>query len=189
MKVRTEPVVRHEDRRGALIKAWPDAVTGEVYVVELRPGSSRGHHYHRRGGEWFAPLEGVALLVVVDPNTGDRAEILLDGLRARVDPGFAHALFATGEPALVLAVADLRPEDDETVPSPIQLLCQQEDACLTTASPHPAWPGRAAHLLHPGEGEGIGASPSPGGRRCPEGADEGEGQSASQDRSDRRRMP
>lgn len=120
--LRTEPVVRHSDARGALIKAWPDAVSGEVYAVEILPGASRGHHWHARGGEWFVPLRGAALLVVVDPKTGDRAEILLDGLRARVEPGLAHALFCVGGAAAwVLAVADLRSEDDETVPQAITL--------------------------------------------------------------------
>lgn len=118
--IQTEPVIRREDARGALIKAWPKAVSGEVYVVEIRPGTSRGHHWHAHGGEWFAPLQGRALLIVVDPSTGARTSLLLDGLRARVEAGQAHALFCVGnEPVWVLAVADLRPEEDETTPHPI----------------------------------------------------------------------
>lgn len=113
--VRTEPLVARRDERGALIKAWPGAVQGEVYVVELRPGSSRGHHYHRQGGEWFVPLQGEPVLVVEDPATGAREVVPLSGRRARVEPGLAHAIFAS-EAALVLAVAELRHEDDETVP-------------------------------------------------------------------------
>ena len=113
--VRTEPVLSHEDHRGALRKLWPGPVTGEVYAVELRPGSSRGHHLHTRGGEWFVALSGAPVLVVVDPTTGARERVSLVGLRARVEPGLAHALYAEA-PALVLALADLRPEDDETHP-------------------------------------------------------------------------
>jgi len=113
--IRTEPVIAHEDARGALRKLWPGPVPGEVYAVELRPGSSRGHHLHVRGGEWFVALSGAPVLVVVDPATGARERVSLDGLRARVEPGLAHALYAE-EPALVLALADLRPEDDETRP-------------------------------------------------------------------------
>ena len=117
MKVQVEPVQRHADGRGVLIKAWPGPVAGEVYVVELRPGHPRGHHLHRHGGEWFVPLVGTAVLVVEDPRTGAREEVRLDGVRARVEPGLAHALFAAGDaPAWVLAVTDLLPEHDETVP-------------------------------------------------------------------------
>lgn len=115
-----EPVARHHDARGALHKLWPGAVTGEVYAVELRPGQPRGHHLHRRGGEWFVPLVGRAVLVVEDPASGARAVVALDGVRARVEAGLAHALFAVDGDAVVVAIADLRPEQDETVPCPVE---------------------------------------------------------------------
>lgn len=118
--VHTEPITVHADARGALLKLWPGPVSGEVYAVELLPGTSRGHHWHRRGGEWFAPLQGVAVLVVEDPASGRREVVRLEGLRARVEAGLAHALYAEA-PALVLALADLRPEQDETVPCPVTL--------------------------------------------------------------------
>ena len=118
LAVQTEPVVVHEDGRGALVKAWPGPVAGEVYVVEVRPGHPRGHHQHAAGGEWFVPLHGAAVLVV--EAGGARAVVPLDGVRARVEPGQAHALFAAGdEPAWVLAVADRAHEDDETTPCPV----------------------------------------------------------------------
>lgn len=119
LDLRTEPLVVHADARGALLKAWPGPVPGEVYVVELHPGHPRGHHLHRHGGEWFVPLHGRALLVAEDPATGARAEVLLDGLRARVEPGQAHALYAVGGPALVLAVADVAHPDEGTEPWPL----------------------------------------------------------------------
>lgn len=122
MKLQTEPLVSHHDARGALIKAWPAPVSGEVYVVELRPGHARGHHLHQRGGEWFVPLAGRALLVVEDPQSGDRAEVVLDGLRARVEAGQAHALAALdGAPAWVLAVADVEHSQEVTLPHPVRL--------------------------------------------------------------------
>lgn len=117
--IRTEPLGRHADERGVLVKAWPRPVTGEVYVVEIRPGQSRGHHLHRRGGEWFIPLEGRAILVVEDPATGERDQVVLDGVRARVEAGQAHALFADAR-AWVMAVADLPQGEDETVAFPVR---------------------------------------------------------------------
>lgn len=117
MHIQTESVVIHRDDRGALIKAWPAAIEGEAYAVELRPGHPRGHHYHRHGGEWFVPLQGAAILVVENPTTQARAVVRLDGLRARVEAGIAHALFAAdGEPALVLAIADREWATEETTP-------------------------------------------------------------------------
>ena len=117
MHIRTEPVVRHRDARGALIKAWPAPIEGEGYAVELRPGHPRGHHYHRYGGEWFVPLQGAAILVIEDPQTRDRAVIRLEDQRARVEAGIAHALFAAdGSPALILAIADREWATEETTP-------------------------------------------------------------------------
>jgi oxalate decarboxylase/phosphoglucose isomerase-like protein (cupin superfamily) len=117
--LRTEPLPRHEDPRGVLLKAWPRPVEGEVYVVELRPGTSRGHHRHPHGGEWFVPLVGAVLLVVESPE-GAREELWLRGLRARVEAGQAHALFNPGpETAWVLAVADRDPAAMGTEPQPI----------------------------------------------------------------------
>ena len=118
----TEPVVRHRDERGDLVKIWPRAVAGEVYAVELRPGAPRGHHVHQRGGEWFMALVGRVVLVVVDVETGERWEHVLgpapDGEhRVRVEPNQAHALWAVGDgPAWVVAIADFGYEDEVTVP-------------------------------------------------------------------------
>ena len=113
--VRVEPIEAKRDARGALYKLWPGSVQGEVYAVELDDGVSRGHHWHRWGGEWFMAVQGRALLVVVDPQTGAREQVWLDGARAWVAPGLAHALFGS-EPALVLALAERRPDEDETTP-------------------------------------------------------------------------
>ena len=103
-----------------LVKAWPGPVTGEVYVVELRPGASRGHHLHPDGGEWFVPLQGEVLLRVLDPATGARAAVPLVGIRARVEAGQAHVLENHGAAtAWVLAVADGTPEAMGTLPFPL----------------------------------------------------------------------
>ena len=120
LNMQTERLAIHADPRGRLFKAWPRAHSGEVYVVEILPGTSRGHHFHIHGGEWFVPLLGHCTLIVEDPKNRQRAVVPLDGIRARVEAGHAHALFAQGtEPALVLAVADYNHEDEETVPHPI----------------------------------------------------------------------
>ena len=107
MIIQTQPVEQFDDARGALIRAWPQGVSGEVYVVELRPGAPRGNHLHRAGGEWFIALIGRPWLEVVDPASGARQRLSLRGLRARVPAGIAHALGVEDDgPAWVLAVTD-----------------------------------------------------------------------------------
>jgi oxalate decarboxylase/phosphoglucose isomerase-like protein (cupin superfamily) len=114
LETHTESLIVHKDDRGRLIKAWPRQVNGEVYVVEIRPGSSRGNHLHLHGGEWFIPIAGTPVLVVEDPETKQRVITVLDGVRARVEAGQAHAIFATKGPVLVMAVADLPHEQEVT---------------------------------------------------------------------------
>jgi len=121
MPILTELVRLVHDGRGALIKAWPRPVHGEVYVVELVPGAPRGNHYHVRGGEWFVPLSGAVWLTVADPETGSRERIRLEvGVRARVEAGQAHVLAAAGGPALVAAIADFEYNDEQTVPYTVE---------------------------------------------------------------------
>ena len=120
LEICTEPIQVFEDARGRLTKAWPRACTGEVYIVELLPGHPRENHLHHHGGEWFIPLEGEAILVVEDPKSGERAVIPLNGIRARVEPGQAHALFHSGgSPARVMAVADLAHDQERTTSYPV----------------------------------------------------------------------
>ena len=114
--VRVEPIVVFADARGSLHKLLPEAVTGEVYLTRARPGASRGHHLHRRMGEWFTALAGAGWLVICDPDTGERARYRLDGQRVYVPPGLAHALFAEGdEDFVVLALADRAHDPDDVV--------------------------------------------------------------------------
>ncbi|MDG1481368.1 MAG: hypothetical protein P8R54_17370 [Myxococcota bacterium] len=121
MRIQTEPVIIHSDTRGALTKAWPGSGSGEVYAAEPLPGHPRGHHDHRHGGEWVVPLQGVARLILKEPTTGQRAEVRLEGIRARVEAGIAHTLIAADEaPALVLAIADCAWQE-ETISYPVAI--------------------------------------------------------------------
>ena len=117
LQIRTEPIRIIATTRGQLIKAWPRPNGGEIYVVEVLPGQPRGNHFHRYGGEWFVPLQGTVHLKVVDPETNTRATIVLDGIRARVEPGQAHALEVVGnQSAWVMAIADVHHVNEETTP-------------------------------------------------------------------------
>ncbi|MFH1468406.1 MAG: hypothetical protein ABIO70_28715 [Pseudomonadota bacterium] len=119
--LRVEPLVVHIDARGALYRAFPHPVGGEVYLVSFAPGASRGHHLHRHSGEWFAGIQGEPLLVVADPASGARRVIPLAEQRVRVPAGLAHAIFAPpGEACLVAAAMDQPHDPGDVVPCPLE---------------------------------------------------------------------
>lgn len=120
--LRLEPVTIHADPRGALIKAHPGPVAGEVYVVSAQPGAARGHHLHRDMAEAFVCLSGDCVLGLLDPLTGAHRHVPLPvGVRAWVPAGLAHALFNVGSEVLVVLACAERlhdPQDVERVQVP-----------------------------------------------------------------------
>jgi oxalate decarboxylase/phosphoglucose isomerase-like protein (cupin superfamily) len=118
--IQVEPVVIHADARGQLCKVHPGPVSGEVYTVEVRPGDSRGHHFHTQMGEWFTALAGKGIVVVEHPQTGWREQAELKGQRVHVPAGWAHALFNTGTKKLwVLACAEGAHDPADVHPFPV----------------------------------------------------------------------
>ncbi|HET9275462.1 MAG TPA: glycosyltransferase [Gemmatimonadales bacterium] len=120
---------RHEDHRGFVQKvltatqAGGHPPAGEVYVTSALPGESKGHHYHRRMGEWFSVVQGRGLLLVADPSTGDRREIEIGADRPRsvyVPAGLAHAVANTGDEVLI-CVAWAEREHDPADVFPLRL--------------------------------------------------------------------
>jgi oxalate decarboxylase/phosphoglucose isomerase-like protein (cupin superfamily) len=100
-----DPLELYADGRGVLYKAFPHAVGGEVYLISIEPGLSRGHHLHRARGEWFTGIQGDPTLVVADPSTGERRSFPLACRRVWVPAGLAHAIFAPADQACLVAAA------------------------------------------------------------------------------------
>ena len=113
--VRGEALQRHSDPRGTLTKLFPRPVPGEVYIVSLQPGVSRGHHLHLRSWECFAALQGSPLLVLARPGQAARRVISLAGMRVFVPAGLAHAIFAPASERCLVAAAMERPHDADDV--------------------------------------------------------------------------
>ncbi len=103
--MRVEALEMYVDGRGTLYKAFPHAVPGEVYLVSIEPGRSRGHHLHRQRGEWFAGIQGEPTLVAADPASGARRVVPLAGRRVWVPAGLAHAIFASDHGCCLVAGA------------------------------------------------------------------------------------
>jgi len=120
--LRTEPLVRHGDDRGVLLKVHPSPVSGEVYVVTARPGQARGHHFHRHMAEWFVAVSGQGELRAQDPETGRTSRVDLAGIRVHVPAGIAHVLVNTGtQDLVVVACAERCHDPSDVVPWPVPL--------------------------------------------------------------------
>jgi glycosyltransferase involved in cell wall biosynthesis len=120
---------RIEDSRGFLQKILTASQVGgkvpqgEVYVTAALPGESKGHHFHRRMGEWFAVVQGSGRLLLCDVSTGERREIEFGAQRPRsiyVPAGLAHAVENVGSELLV-CVAWAEREHDPTDVFPMRL--------------------------------------------------------------------
>jgi len=98
------PAEAHEPKRLALPAGELVQLTGDgdaeafrfLACLELRAGTVRGNHLHRRRHERFYLISGAATLHFLDPGSGGRARLeLLPGDLVQVAPGIAHALQVT----------------------------------------------------------------------------------------------
>lgn len=122
-RVKVLPRTVHADDRGCLIKAFSGAeVTsfpkqGEVYVVSINPGESRGKHLHRLAHEWFTVVAGDVRFSFADPASGDRFDLEISAFTPAsisVPPGVGHELVNVGDSvAIVVAFADRFHDPDD----------------------------------------------------------------------------
>ena len=95
--------------------------TGEVYLTYAVPGQARGNHFHPETAEWFTVIEGRALLQVVDPTSGARAEWWLDAKEPQtvfMPAGLAHVFINAADapaPFLLLAYAANKYDPADTI--------------------------------------------------------------------------
>lgn len=111
---------RREDERGALVELVRDVPGGaQVYCFTIRPGQSRGGHWHERKVEWFACLDGATtLLLEPDRGAGKRVELNLNAETpevVRVDPGVRHTFTSAGGATIVACISEsFDPADPDT---------------------------------------------------------------------------
>jgi len=80
---------------------------GQCMVTTAYPGYVKGNHYHTRKYEWYCVLKGEAKLMLVDNNSGEREELLLDEHQlqtVRIPPYVSHAIENTGTEMMCLLV-------------------------------------------------------------------------------------
>ena len=80
---------------------------GQFMVTTAYPGYVKGNHYHTRKYEWYCVLKGEAKLMLVDNNSGEREELLLNEYQlktVRIPPHVSHAIENTGTEIMYLLV-------------------------------------------------------------------------------------
>ena len=118
---------RIEDDRGCFLKVIDGHESnlafkpGEVYLTLAKPGQVRGNHYHPLTSEWFTVVLGRARLVMSDPETTERREILLSADKPTtvyIPCGVGHAFVnppGSYEDMLLLAFADRTFDPGDTI--------------------------------------------------------------------------
>lgn len=112
-----------EDERGHLLEVFRHDGEGQVFVVHVNPGQTRGNHWHSRKVEKFVVVLGDAVISmrhIILPKTTGRSEIV-SGEFPRpvvVEPGMVHSITAgpDGCLALVWCNEHFNPEDADTYP-------------------------------------------------------------------------
>ena len=93
---------------------------GQIFVSVAPPGKVRGNHYHTRKIEWFCVPTGKGLLLLEDPETGQKEEILMgenEPKTVKITPPIIHAIKNIGDKDMVLMVyvnETFNPEDPDT---------------------------------------------------------------------------
>ena len=116
-----------EDERGWLLKVMKqedivNRALGEIYITAAYPGVIKAKHYHKYTNEWFCVIKGKGKLVLQDPSSLERKEIVMGGSRfitVKIPSGIVHAIKNIGEETMyLLAVADrpYNPQNPDTYP-------------------------------------------------------------------------
>jgi uncharacterized RmlC-like cupin family protein len=117
------------DDRGMSFFPWPGRLQAAedllptFHLISIRPGHSRGHHFHPGHAEWLYPFHGNAVLTW-EAVPGQVRERVIAGDRTLIHlpPGVAHAVTNPGPEILYLMAwrekSGEGPGDPETVPRP-----------------------------------------------------------------------
>lgn len=90
----------HENDSGSFQElARPkDLEFGQLSYLVIKPGFSRGNHYHKRKEEWFCCVRGKCRMVLFDINSNKTRELPLDSTKKefiKVEPYEVHTLTNT----------------------------------------------------------------------------------------------
>jgi UDP-2-acetamido-2,6-beta-L-arabino-hexul-4-ose reductase len=89
---------------------------GQFMMTTAYPGYVKGNHYHTRKYEWYCVLKGEAKLALVDINSGEREELLLNENQlktVRIPPHVSHAIENIGTEMMYLLIYIDEPYNDK----------------------------------------------------------------------------
>lgn len=102
------------DTRGSLYEAFP-VNKGQVFVININPGETRGNHYHLRKTEKFIVVSGSAEIVIRDWESGKTRKIRVDASKptaVTVSPPNPHRITSEEGCSIVCWVSEKFNKDD-----------------------------------------------------------------------------
>ena len=93
------PVHRNETGMFQELAHVSNMAFGQLSVLGVNPGCTRGGHYHIRKQEWFCAVSGTGILKIMDLETREEKIFSLDGFKERqfflVNPNEVHWVINT----------------------------------------------------------------------------------------------
>lgn len=117
------PLARHEDARGTFAEVMRTTDSGQFSYITVRPGATRGEHYHHTKTEKFLVVQGHAQFGFRHLITGELRTIAVEGEHPQVVetvPGWVHNISNVGSEAMVVLVwanEVFNPTRADTIPS------------------------------------------------------------------------
>ena len=118
--------LQRDDHRGwslnpILASGLAASSIGNLHVVSIKPGTSRGNHVHRDATEWLLVFGGAATIIWRSPAQPTPKKLHLDGPRPRlfeVPPKVEHSILnASKEDMYLVAFYDQPDPDTESCPT------------------------------------------------------------------------
>lgn len=115
MNYKIRELEKHIDERGTLVEVLRSDEVGQfnqIYTATIKPGYTRGGHYHKERREWFCVISGEGIYRIKDVETDDEEEIFIkEGEYKQIElrPGLYHEIKNIGEKDLIFvsAISDL----------------------------------------------------------------------------------
>jgi UDP-2-acetamido-2,6-beta-L-arabino-hexul-4-ose reductase len=95
---------KRSDQRGSLAEFLKSSSMGQIFVSRIKPGATRGDHYHHTKTEKFFVLQGCAIIRFRHIEDDQILEYKVQGEDYRVldiPPGYTHSIENVGEVELV----------------------------------------------------------------------------------------
>lgn len=99
---------KRTDSRGWLLENAVPGFIREIkhfFIVETKPGSVRGNHYHHHKREWFVVLQGKAQVIFYDLKTKKKRRFVIKGQSKKfieTKPMIVHAIKNIGKEKLIM---------------------------------------------------------------------------------------